>query len=69
MIKTMTLAAGLIALGAFAGPQMSSAASFSPIPGMAGGETRLVEIVHWRGRCHAWRRECASRWGGWRFRR
>ncbi len=70
MIKTMTLAAGLLALGAIIAPQMSSAASFSPVPGVTGGNASLVETVQWRG-CRAWRRECAARWGwgGYRFRR
>jgi hypothetical protein len=27
-------------------------------------EGKLVQQVHW-GRCHAWRHECAARWG-WR---
>jgi hypothetical protein len=70
MLKTMTLAAGLLALGTLAVPQMASAASFSPVPGIAGSHTNLVETVQWRG-CRGWRRECAARWGwgGWRFRR
>jgi hypothetical protein len=71
MIKTMTLAAGLLALGALAAPQISSAASFSPVPGANAGDNGLVQTVQWRGRCGAWRHECARRWGwgGWRFRR
>jgi hypothetical protein len=71
MIKKMTLAAGLIALGALAAPQMSAAATFSPVPGVNAGDSSLVETVQWRGRCRAWRRTCARRhgWGGWRYRR
>src|SRR5262245_11354789 len=53
MLKKLTLAAGLIALGAVASPQMSSAASFSPVPGTTAGENSLVETVQWRGRCRA----------------
>lgn len=70
MIKTMTLAAGLLALGALAAPQMSSAASFSPVPGSTANHTNLAQTVQWRG-CRGWRRECGARWGwgGWRFRR
>lgn len=69
MIKTMTLAAALLALGTVVAPQVSSAASFSTVPGATSG-TNLVETVQWRG-CRAWHRECAARWGwgGWRFRR
>jgi hypothetical protein len=71
MIKQMTLAAALLAVGAVASPQMSSAASFSPVPGINTGDTNLVETVQWRGRCRAWRHECGRRWGwgGWRYRR
>lgn len=70
MITKITLAAGLLALGLLAVPQMSNAASFSPVPGSSAGENSLVETVQWRGRCRAWRNECARRWGGgWRYRR
>jgi hypothetical protein len=70
MIKKMTLAAGLLALGTFASPQISAAASFSPMPSVAAGDGGLVQTVHWRG-CRYWRHECAQRWGwgGWRYRR
>ena len=70
MIKKMTLAAGLLALGTLAAPQMSSAASFSPATGIAATDSGLVQTVQFRG-CRGWRRECAARWGwgGWRFRR
>lgn len=70
MLKQMTLAAGLLTLGALAVPQMSLAASFSPVPGIAGGDTSVVETVQY-GRCRAWHHECAQRWGwgGWRYRR
>jgi hypothetical protein len=71
MIAKTTLAAGLIALGTLAAPQTSVAATFSPVPGVSARDTSFVETVQWRGRCRAWRRECARRWGwgGWRYRR
>jgi hypothetical protein len=71
MIKTAILAAGLLTLGAMAVPQSTLAASFSPVPGVTGADSTLVETVQWRGRCRAWRHECAHRWGwgGWRYRR
>ena len=70
MIGKMTLAAGLLALGMLAAPQIGAAATFSPVPGVTGSDSNLVQNVQWRG-CGFWRRECARRWGwgGWRFRR
>ena len=71
MIGKLTLAAGLVALGTFAGSHLASAASLSPGASSFKVEgTNLVEKTQW-GRCRAWRHECARRWGwgGWRFRR
>lgn len=72
MIGKLTLAAGVVALGALAGSSLASAATLAP--GASGPaitlDTSVVEKTHWR-RCRAWRHECARRWGvgGWRFRR
>ena len=70
MIGKMTLAAGLLALGTLAAPQMTAAATFSPVPGVNAGDTNLVETVQWRS-CRNVRRDCARRhgWGGRHYRR
>lgn len=72
MIGKLTLAAGVVALGTFAGSTFAAAATVAPgasLPVISGQS--LIEKSHYRNRCRAWRRECAARWGwgGWRFRR
>jgi hypothetical protein len=70
MVGRMTLAAGLLALGALAAPRGSLAAPSTQMPSVGAKDSRLVEIVQWHG-CRYWRHECARRWGwgGWRWRR
>jgi hypothetical protein len=70
MIARTALAAGLLALGALAAPQTSSAASLTPVPGVAANDSSLVQTVQWRS-CRYWRHECAERWGWrtWRYHR
>jgi hypothetical protein len=70
MVGRITLAVGLLALGALAAPQLSSAASLTPMPRVGANDSGPVETAQWRG-CRYWRHECARRsgWGGWRWRR
>jgi hypothetical protein len=71
MIGKLTLAAGLVALGTFAGSTFASAATVAPGMSLPTLSTdAVVEKTQWRGRCRAWRHECARRWGwgGMRFR-
>ena len=71
MIGKLTLAAGIVALGTFAGSNLASAATVTPGMSLPALSTdALVEKTQWRG-CRGWRAECARRWGwgGWRFRR
>jgi hypothetical protein len=55
MMKKTALVAGLLMLGALAGPQTSSAAPLAPASGSSiAGDTSLVEPTHWRRHRH-WR--------------
>lgn len=77
MTYRIPLAAACLALATLPLPAVSSAAA---LPGASqstqelGQRLSLTETVQFRrgwGRCRAWRRECADRWGwgGPRFRR
>src|SRR5262249_60633191 len=65
MLKKLSLAVGLVFVAATLAPVAASAAApQSPIPVAADGG--LIQKAQWGyGRCHAWRREGAARWG-WR---
>lgn len=72
MIGKLTLAAGVVALGTFAGSTFAAAATVAPGASLPAISTAsLVEKAQFRGRCRAWRRECGRRWGwgGFRYRR
>ena len=69
MFAKISLAAGLVLAAATLVPAGASAAApRSPIPGVIAADGTLVQKAHWRGRCRAWRHECAARWG-WRSHR
>jgi hypothetical protein len=55
MIAKMTLAAGVLTLGLLIAPQISTATTFTPVPGVVADDSSLVETVRGRGRCRAWR--------------
>jgi len=70
MLTKLSLAAGLLAVAALAPIGASAAAPQSPIPAVVAPavfpDGALIQKAQWGwGRCHAWRRECAARWG-WR---
>jgi hypothetical protein len=71
MLTKLLLAAGLALAAATLAPVGASAsAPQSPIPVGANvsADGALIQKAQWGwgyGRCHAWRRECAARWG-WR---
>lgn len=67
MLKKHSLAAGLVLVAATLAPAGASAAApQSPIPVHIAADGGLIQKAQWGyGRCHAWRRECAARWG-WR---
>lgn len=73
----LALAAACFAASTVAVPAISSAAAVSPVTSTSvSSKASLVEAAQWRpwgrgyGRCRAWRRECAARWGwGPRYRR
>jgi hypothetical protein len=69
MIRKTALVAGLLMLGALAGPQTSSAAPLLPASGSSiAADTSLVEKTHWRRRHRHWRhwRHCRWHWSEWR---
>ena len=68
MLTKLLLAAGLVLAAATLAPAASAAAPQSPIPAVFAADGGLIQKAQWGwgyGRCHAWRRECAARWG-WR---
>src|SRR5215467_14467036 len=69
MLTKLSLAAGLVLAAASLAPVGASAAApQSPIPAGVAADGGLIQNAQWGwgyGRCHAWRRECAARWG-WR---
>jgi hypothetical protein len=73
MASKLLIACALLA-GAMLAPLPSQADVVAPAKAaqpVAAGSS-LVEHVYFRGpRCHAWRRECAARWGWgtWRWAR
>jgi hypothetical protein len=64
MRAKLTLLGGLFA-AAFLMPSPASAIGPSPLAGPAAdSRTQLQLVQFWDiGRCRAWRRECAERWG------
>jgi hypothetical protein len=69
MLRKLTLLSGLTAAALFA-PSSVFAGAQPPLNGVAADRPSLVEQAqYWDiGRCRAWRRECADRWG-WRTER
>ena len=69
MLTKLSLAAGLVLAAATLAPVGAGAATpQSPIPAVVAADGGLIQKAQWGwgyGRCHAWRRECAARWG-WR---
>jgi hypothetical protein len=69
MLTKLSLAAGLALAAATLAPVAASAAApWSPIPAVVAAGDGQIQKAQWGwgyGRCHAWRRECAARWG-WR---
>lgn len=61
MIGKTAFVAGLLMLGALAGPQISAAATV-PSATLKVTDAGTVQQVRW-GRCLYWHRECAFRWG------
>jgi hypothetical protein len=68
MIGKIGLAAGMLALGVLAAPQLSTAASLAPAAGVTDTNANAVQHVHWRDSCRRLQRECAYRYG-WGSRR
>ncbi len=66
MVRKYSLVAGLFVMATAFGPTLASAAPAMPQSRQTGVE-ELVQKVHYRSRCRAWRHECAERWG-WRTR-
>jgi hypothetical protein len=66
MLAKSTLAGSLMLSALTLVPAAAPAAPAhqSLMPGAIAAEGKLLQQVQW-GRCHAWRHECAARWG-WR---
>jgi hypothetical protein len=66
MLRTFVVLSGLAAVAALA-PSAAVAGAASPLAmQMTDQATALKQVQFWDiGRCRAWRRECAERWG-WR---
>jgi len=69
MLTKFSLAACLVLAAATLAPVGAGAAApQSQIPAVVAADRGLIQKAQWGwgyGRCHAWRRECAARWG-WR---
>jgi hypothetical protein len=66
MLRTFVVLSGLAAAAALV-PSAAVAGSLSPVAAQITDQpTALKQVQYWDvGRCRAWRRECAERWG-WR---
>ncbi|KAB2919621.1 MAG: hypothetical protein F9K29_04705 [Hyphomicrobiaceae bacterium] len=62
MVRKFSLVAGLFVMATAFGTTLATAAPAMP-QSTATGVEEFVQKVHYRGRCRAWRHECAARWG------
>jgi hypothetical protein len=69
MLRTLVVLSGLVTAAAIA-PSAVKAGTASPLSTQVPARATAIEQVQfWDiGRCRAWRRECADRWG-WRSAR